>query len=254
MHLFAKGIPVLSIRAGQRTRLVGGEHPGVMQRFAIQCALLGRFNVANLLLVAGVLRALDWTLADIAATLAQLQPVRGRMNRLGGDGKLPLVVIDYAHSPDALEKALTTLRDHTAGRLICVFGCGGDRDRSKRPLMGEIAERLADVAIITDDNPRSENGALIAAEVSAGMRDATRVCIERDRREAIRMAVRMAASADTVLIAGKGHEVYQEINGVKHPFDDLHQAQLAIDISSASSDLSAAARGMHAGNAGATAA
>ncbi len=239
---------------GIQFELVSGEHAGDAQRFAIQSALLGRFNVANLLLVAGVLLALDWKLADIAASLAQLQPVRGRMNRLGGDGELPLVVIDYAHSPDALEKALTTLRDHTAGRLICVFGCGGDRDRSKRPLMGEIAERLADAAIITDDNPRSEEGASIAAEVGAGMRDPRRLCIERDRREAIRMAVRMAASADTVLIAGKGHEAYQEINGVKHPFDDLHEAQLAMDIIAADANVSAAARGMHAGNAGATAA
>ena len=118
--------------------------------------------------------------------------------------------------------------------------------------MGEIAERLADAAIITDDNPRSEDGASIAAEVGAGMRDPRRLCIERDRREAIRMAVRMAASADTVLIAGKGHEAYQEINGVKHPFDDLHEAQLAMNIIAADADVSAAARGMHAGNAGAT--
>lgn len=193
---------------------------------AIQSALLGRFNVANLLLVAGVLLDLDWKLADIAAMLSQLPPVHGRMNRLGGDGASPLVVIDYAHTPDALEKALTTLRDHTHGRLICVFGCGGDRDRSKRPVMGAIAERLADVAIITDDNPRSEDGADIAVAVRAGMRIAERGIVERDRRSAIAMALAMATSDDTVLIAGKGHEAYQEIQGVKHDFDDLHEARL----------------------------
>ncbi len=198
------------------------------QRFVIQSALLGRFNVANLLLVAGVLLALDWKFADIANTLCALRPVHGRMNRLGGDATQPLVVVDYAHTPDALEKALSTLRDHTSGRLICVFGCGGDRDRGKRPIMGAIAERLADVAIITDDNPRSENGAKIAAEVHAGMREPARAQIERDRRSAIRAAIAMATAGDTVLIAGKGHEAYQEIKGVKYDFDDIHEAGLVL--------------------------
>jgi UDP-N-acetylmuramoyl-L-alanyl-D-glutamate--2,6-diaminopimelate ligase len=197
-------------------------------RHVIQSALLGRFNVANLLLVAGVLRALDWTLADIARTLSQLHPVHGRMNRLGGDGVLPLVVIDYAHTPDALDKALTTLRDHTRGRLICVFGCGGDRDRGKRPLMGAIAARLADEIIVTDDNPRGEDGNVIVAEVLAGIADRSRAQSERDRRRAIGIAVAMAGRDDTVLIAGKGHEPYQEIHGTKHEFDDLVEAGLAM--------------------------
>ncbi len=199
-------------------------------RFVIQSALLGRFNVANLLLVAGVLLALNWTPADIAHTLSQLAPVHGRMNRLGGDGSAPLVVIDYAHTPDALEKALTTLRDHTGGRLICVFGCGGDRDRGKRPVMGALAERLADIAIITDDNPRSEDGAAIAVEILAGVREQPRMRVERDRRAAIGSAIAMAGAADTVLIAGKGHEPYQEINGIKYDFDDLHEARLAMTM------------------------
>jgi UDP-N-acetylmuramoyl-L-alanyl-D-glutamate--2,6-diaminopimelate ligase len=197
------------------------------RRFVIQSALLGRFNVANLLLVAGVLLALDWKLADIASTLCVLRPVHGRMNRLGGDAAQPLIVVDYAHTPDALEKALSTLRQHTSGRLICVFGCGGDRDRGKRPIMGAIAERLADIAIITDDNPRSEDGAAIAAEVRAGMRTPAR--IERDRRTAIRTAIAMATAGDTVLIAGKGHEAYQEIKGVKYDFDDMHEAGLVLN-------------------------
>jgi UDP-N-acetylmuramoyl-L-alanyl-D-glutamate--2,6-diaminopimelate ligase len=210
---------------GVRFNLVFGE-----ERFVIQSALLGRFNIANLLQVAGVLLALNWTPAAIAETLPQLHPVTGRMNRLGGDGLQPLVVIDYAHTPDALEKALTTLRGHTAGRLICVFGCGGDRDAGKRPVMGAIAERLADIAIITDDNPRTEDGAVIAAQVRAGMHDLARARIERDRRTAIRSAISMADVNDTVLIAGKGHEPYQEINGIQFDFDDLHEARRALGV------------------------
>ena len=198
------------------------------QRFVIQSALLGHFNVANLILVAGVLLAMDLPLTDIAERLQTLQPVHGRMNRLGGDGSAPLVVIDYAHTPDALEKALSTLRPHTSGRLICVFGCGGDRDRGKRPLMGAIAERLADIAIITDDNPRSEDGSAIAAEIRVGTHDPARMQIERDRRSAIRHAIALAGADDTVLIAGKGHEPYQEIAGVKHHFDDLDEAHIAL--------------------------
>src|SRR5262249_49761061 len=120
--------------------------------------LLGRFNVANLLAVAGSLGALGYTFAQIHNVLPQLRPVAGRMNRLGGERELPLVVVDYAHTPDALEQALASLRAHCSGRLICVFGCGGDRDKGKRPQMGGIAERLADRIIVTDDNPRGENG------------------------------------------------------------------------------------------------
>ncbi len=227
----AEGNPAADLRAedivsdahGTRFRLVQEADDAV-----IQSALLGRFNVANLLLVAGVLRALGWSFADTAAVLASLQPVHGRMNRLGGEGNLPLVVIDYAHTPDALEKALSTLRAHTAGQLICVFGCGGDRDRDKRPLMGAIADRGADIALITDDNPRSEDGAAIASEILAGMAKATPASIVRDRRTAIRRAIAMANHGDTVLIAGKGHEPYQEVDGVKQHFDDTEEAAKAL--------------------------
>jgi len=144
--------------AGIAFDLVHGE-----QRHAIRSPLLGRFNIDNLLATAGVLLALDWPLAEIAALLPRLQPVDGRMNRIGGDlvangSRQPLVVIDYAHTPDALEQALASLRAHTPGMLICVFGCGGDRDRGKRPQMAAVAERLADHVIVTDDNPRFEDG------------------------------------------------------------------------------------------------
>ncbi len=182
--------------------------------------LLGRFNADNLLAVAGALLALDWPLATIAALLPRLQPVNGRMNRAGGDARSPLVVVDYAHTPDALEQALASLRAHTAGKLVCVFGCGGERDRGKRPQMGEIASRLADWTIITDDNPRGEDGESIVAEILSGF-DSLDAQIERDRAAAIAMAIVHSKPGDVVLIAGKGHEPYQEVNGVRLPFDDM---------------------------------
>ncbi len=196
---------------------------------AVRSPLLGRFNVDNLLAVAGALHALGETAADIAAVLPMLQPVHGRMNRLGGDGRLPLVVIDYAHTPDALEQALTSLRAHAAGRLVCVFGCGGDRDSGKRPQMGAIAEARADAVIVTDDNPRTENGDAIVADIVAGFANATAIVIRRDRAAAIAHAIAMAAANDIVLIAGKGHEPYQEIDGVQYPFDDTTTARAALE-------------------------
>jgi UDP-N-acetylmuramoylalanyl-D-glutamate--2,6-diaminopimelate ligase (EC 6.3.2.13) len=159
----------------------------------------------------------------------QLQPVNGRMNRLGGWHGLPLVVVDYAHTPDALEQALTALRAHCAGKLICVFGCGGERDTGKRPLMGAIAARLADVAIVTDDNPRGEDGDAIVAQIVAGMTAAPAMAVERDRAVAIADALALARPGDAVLIAGKGHETYQEGAGGKRPFDDMLVARAALE-------------------------
>jgi len=194
----------------------------------VHSALLGRFNVANLLAVAGVLGALDVPFAQIRAALEALQPINGRMNRLGG-GALPLVVVDYSHKPDALEQVLAALRAHCDGRLICVFGCGGDRDVGKRPIMGAIAERMADVVIVTDDNPRGEDGDAIVAQIVAGMRAPERATVERDRARAIDIAIAQARAGDAVLIAGKGHETYQEIGGAKHPFDDLQVARATLE-------------------------
>ena len=150
------------------------------------------------------------------------------MNRLGG-GDAPLVVIDYAHTPDALEQALASLRAHTSGRLICVFGAGGERDQGKRPQMGAIAERLADRIIVTDDNPRGENGDEIVAQILAGLHQRERAAVQRDRASAIREAVCAAKRGDAVLIAGKGHEPYQEIAGVKHAFDDTVVARSVLE-------------------------
>ena len=195
----------------------------------IESPLLGRFNVDNLCAVAGCLGALGHPIERIAGALAALQPVAGRMNRLGGHGAAPLVVVDYAHSPDALEQALRSLRAHTAGRLWCVFGCGGERDAGKRPQMGAIAERLADRVVVTDDNPRGEDGDAIVAQVLAGLADPARAAVVRDRAQAIARAVAQAAPGDTVLVAGKGHEAYQEVAGVKRPFDDLACARGALE-------------------------
>jgi UDP-N-acetylmuramoyl-L-alanyl-D-glutamate--2,6-diaminopimelate ligase len=197
---------------------------------AVRSPLLGRFNVDNLLAVAGALYALGDQPAQIAATLSRLQPIHGRMNRLGGDGAKPLVVIDYAHTPDALEQALQSLRAHAQARLVCVFGCGGERDRGKRPQMASIAETNADLVIVTDDNPRAEDGDRIVADILAGFANAAAVIVQRDRAAAIARAIGEAGPNDIVLIAGKGHEPYQEINGVQHPFDDTEVARARLEV------------------------
>ena len=199
------------------------------QEHAVQSRLLGRFNVDNLLAVAGALHALGETPAGIASILSQLQPIHGRMNRLGGENGKPLVVIDYAHTPDALEQALSSLREHAPSRLVCVFGCGGERDTGKRPQMARIAERLADAVIVTDDNPRGEDGDAIVADILAGFERADSAIVLRDRARAIAHAIGGAGAHDIVLVAGKGHEPYQEIAGVKHAFDDTLVAQEQLD-------------------------
>ena len=209
---------------GLRFNLVEGD-----ETHAIASPLLGRFNIDNLLAVAGSLRALGWSLAYVAKVLPNLSPVDGRMSRVGGRRGQPLVVVDYAHTPDALEQALTSLREHTPGHLTCVFGCGGDRDRGKRPQMAAIAEANADRIIVTDDNPRTENGDAIVADIVAGFSEAAVFEAQRDRAAAIAQALKGAGPNDILLIAGKGHEAYQEIAGVKHAFDDLAVAKAALD-------------------------
>jgi UDP-N-acetylmuramoyl-L-alanyl-D-glutamate--2,6-diaminopimelate ligase len=190
--------------------------------------LLGRFNIDNLVAVAGVLHALGETPDAIAGVLVRLQPIPGRMNRFGGDGVLPLVVIDYSHKPDPLEQALASLRGHLRGRLTCVFGCGGERDRGKRPQMAAIAERGADAVIVTDDNPRGEDGDAIVADILAGFASPAAATVARDRAVALGRAIGEAGAGDIVLVAGKGHEPYQEVAGVRHPFDDVQVATRAL--------------------------
>ncbi|MDO9372725.1 MAG: UDP-N-acetylmuramoyl-L-alanyl-D-glutamate--2,6-diaminopimelate ligase [Gammaproteobacteria bacterium] len=187
--------------------------------------LLGRFNASNLLGALGVLLAMGKPLPDALERLTQAQPIPGRMERFGGGRKRPLVVVDYAHTPDALSQALETLREHTSadGKLWCIFGAGGDRDRGKRPLMGKAAQEHADFIVLTDDNPRSEDPVSIIADILGGMSNPDAVYIHRARGEAISFVLHHALPGDTVLIAGKGHEDYQHIGDEKIPFSDREQ-------------------------------
>jgi UDP-N-acetylmuramoyl-L-alanyl-D-glutamate--2,6-diaminopimelate ligase len=184
--------------------------------------VIGRFNAANVLAVLATLLASDIPLAKAVTALQHIRPVPGRMQQLGG-GSQPLVVVDYAHTPDALAKVLTSLREQTQGRLICVFGCGGNRDKGKRPLMGEVVSSLADVAVVTSDNPRHEAPQDIIDEIVAGMVGDYQV--EQDRAAAVTHAIRRAGAGDVVLLAGKGHETYQQIGDEKLPFSDIEAAE-----------------------------
>ena len=199
----------------------------------VEVQTLGAFNVSNLLGVLGALLAADVPFDAALTELEKLEPVNGRMQRLGGrlQNDEPLVVIDYAHTPDALEKTLEALRPMAAargGELICMFGCGGDRDATKRPLMGAIAERLADGVVVTSDNPRSEDPQKILDQIAAGMKDASKARRIEDRASAILQAIRGAAREDVIVLAGKGHEATQEIMGKKRAFSDQDHARLAL--------------------------
>ena len=202
------------------------------QVLALRSALIGDFNASNLLGVVGVLRALGVPLRDAAQAVERLGPVPGRMQRVRIDAPgQPEVVVDYAHSPDALDKVLRTLQPVArgrGGRLWCVFGCGGNRDVAKRPLMGAIAAQLADHVVLTSDNPRDEAPGFILSQILAGITGHDEVDVIEDRREAIAHALADAAPADVVLLAGKGHEETQEIAGVKREFSDLREARDAL--------------------------
>ncbi len=186
--------------------------------------LLGRFNAANLLAVIGVLHGHGFSTEDIAARLRQLRPVPGRMEPFSAPGQ-PLAVVDYAHTAGALRAALAALREHTRGRLWCVFGCGGERDTGKRPLMAQAAEGLADQVVITDDNPRGEDPEAIVSAIRDGLRQPDRAWIIRDRAEAIATALTRAAADDVVLVAGKGHETDQVTASGRHRFSDREVVQ-----------------------------
>lgn len=193
--------------------------------------LLGEFNACNLLAALGALLVAEVPLAEALAALARVRPVSGRMQRLDMGAELPTVIIDFAHTPDALDKVLAALRPLTGARLFCVFGCGGGRDTGKRPLMGAAVAARADAAIITSDNPRHEDPARIIAEILAGMPPGQEAYI--DRREAIHAAIHQAEADDIVVIAGKGHEDYQDIAGVRRPFSDFEIAREALALKAA---------------------
>lgn len=196
------------------------------RQILVRLPLIGRFNVANALGALAAVQAMGLNLREAINNLAEAPQVPGRMEDVGE--KMPFrVFVDYAHTPDALEKACATLRELKPARLITVFGCGGDRDRNKRPLMAETASRHSDLVILTSDNPRTEDPERILDDAAQGLKgvDAERIA---DRREAIRRAVGLAQPRDIVLIAGKGHETYQQIGDTKFDFDDRQEARFAI--------------------------
>ena len=239
--LAQSGLSIWTVSCSQAARLqargIGYDGSGLYfdvvegdQAHRMQTRTIGAFNVSNLLGVVAAMRALGVPLHRAVEACGSLQPVPGRMECLGSVGE-PLVVIDYAHTPDALLQALVALRPVAArrgGRLWCVFGCGGDRDPSKRPLMGAIASQHADQIVVTSDNPRSEKPEAIVAQILLGLVQSRSVHVQTDRALAIEEAIGQAAGADVVLVAGKGHEAVQEIAGVKLVFSDIDHGLRAL--------------------------
>jgi UDP-N-acetylmuramoyl-L-alanyl-D-glutamate--2,6-diaminopimelate ligase len=197
---------------------------GSWGRAQVDSPLVGGFNAENLAVVLGVLLAWGFPLDRAAGALAGCNAPPGRMEAFRSRGGV-VAIVDYAHTPDALEKVLAAARAHCTGRLSVVFGCGGDRDRGKRPLMGAIAERLADAVLVTDDNPRTEDGNAIVAGILAGMREPARARVVRDRAAAIAEAVEGARGGDVVVVAGKGHEDYQLVGSERRAYSDRDVAR-----------------------------
>ena len=228
----------------------------------LSTSLLGRFNLENLLAVIAALGVQGYSLESLLAVIPLITAPPGRMQQFGGDGQ-PLVLVDYAHTPDAIESVLSSLREHRSqiesvtepsandseqgiGNIVCVYGCGGDRDRGKRPLMTAAALNGADIAVLTSDNPRSEDPKQIIADSLEGITqdDRQRVQVIADRSEAIRFAISSASGSDIIVIAGKGHENYQEIHGVRHHFDDAEQVLSVLDSQCSSSQYEINQKGM----------
>lgn len=190
----------------------------------LQAPLMGQFNLHNMLATLATLNLLKIPFNDSLNALSHLSPVPGRMQTLGGNNQ-PLVVVDYAHTPDALEKALIALRAHCEGKLLCLFGCGGDRDRGKRPLMAKIAETYSDSVMVTDDNPRTEDPTQIVADIMAGFNAPEKIIVQHDRSRAIHDIIHSATVGDVVLIAGKGAEQFQQLGNQKIPFSDVEKVR-----------------------------
>ncbi|HMS21963.1 MAG TPA: UDP-N-acetylmuramoyl-L-alanyl-D-glutamate--2,6-diaminopimelate ligase, partial [Sphingorhabdus sp.] len=215
-----KGIKLLSREPTQLGQTLEISIQGEVSK--VKLPLIGAYQAANTLVSAGIAIASGCDAEEVIANLARLQPVRGRLERAAISRSGAPVYVDYAHTPDGLEAAIAALRPHTKGKLIVAFGAGGDRDAGKRPIMGEIATRDADVVIVTDDNPRTEDPAEIRRQVLSGAPGALDI---GDRREAIAEAIRQAAADDIVMIAGKGHELGQTVGDKVYPFDDVEVAR-----------------------------
>lgn len=213
--------------AGLQLRIVSSRGEGLLRT-----PLLGRFNASNVLATLATLLALEIPFAEALERLSRLTTVPGRMERFGGRAGQPLAVVDYAHTPHSLEQVLSTLREHTRGRLRCVFGCGGDRDPGKRPQMGAVVEHFADRIILTDDNPRTEDPQKIVHQILSGMEHPERTVVLRERGKAIARALTEAVEGDIVLIAGKGHEDYQLLGTEKIPFSDRAVVRQWLEVSS----------------------
>lgn len=212
-------------------------HDGIFAEIAtpwgkriLQSPLLGEFNLSNLLAALTALCAMGYDVDKVASALGRIKPIAGRMERFG-DRHAPMIVVDYAHTPDALEKAIHALRLHTAGKVAVIFGCGGDRDRGKRSQMGRIAEQLADIVVLANDNPRSEMPESIAAEIRAGMARGDAVRFIADRELATRTVLAELQAGDALLLAGKGHEAYTEINGVRWPYSEVDMVKRVLGVS-----------------------
>jgi UDP-N-acetylmuramoyl-L-alanyl-D-glutamate--2,6-diaminopimelate ligase len=216
--------------------ILGVDADGMYLRFngpwgdsEFRTGLLGAFNVSNLLATAGTLSLLGMPWGEVVREMEMMNPVPGRMMRLGGEPGQPVVVVDYAHTPDALAQALQATRAHLSGRLTCVFGCGGNRDRGKRPEMGRAAEAFADLLVVTSDNPRYESVNSIINDVLSGLESPQEAQVEADRAAAISLAIRNSGPGDIVLVAGKGHETWQEVSGQKLPFSDEAVIRTALE-------------------------
>jgi UDP-N-acetylmuramoyl-L-alanyl-D-glutamate--2,6-diaminopimelate ligase len=199
-------------------------------RGELSLPLIGQFNLSNVLAVLAVLCLQEIPFENVLKVLSQLTAVPGRMQLLGGHGR-PLVAVDYSHTPDALEKALLALKRHTQGKLVCVFGCGGNRDAAKRPLMARIAEQHADRVIVTNDNPRHEDPQIIAQQIMGGFQHPERISVVLDRSKAIEKSIQYATANDCILVAGKGAEHYQQIGDQKYPFDDVSEVSRYLNLS-----------------------
>jgi UDP-N-acetylmuramoyl-L-alanyl-D-glutamate--2,6-diaminopimelate ligase len=231
--LFSVGVEGQGLRLVSRVPTPSGQRLEIQaegRRFVVDLPLAGAFQASNALVAAGLCIAAGEPAQAVLEALEHIQGAPGRLQRVGTGARGGEAYVDYAHTPDGLETVLNALRPHTRGRLIVVFGAGGDRDRGKRPIMGEIAQRLADVAIVTDDNPRSEDPAAIRAAILAAAPDAREI---GDRRAAIRAAADLLQDGDVLVVAGKGHEQGQTIAGVIHPFDDVGETLAALGRTSA---------------------